>query len=146
MPSDHERLNLIKGDSEDLAAIAPHAGDGEGLGSLDEPFDANPSPLQEKNGVQGRCTPEAMEFCKRQGIVSLVEKAVRLAAKHFTPNSQAVYLSNDPEGEAQWLVVRSDVSGTVEMALTAYGNLKTEWLQGVSWEQSSLIRFLYNIV
>lgn len=86
-----------------------------------------------------------MDFCKQNGITSLAAKAVDLAEKHFTPRNLSVYLSGDPDGDEQWLVVRSDISGAVDNALTAYGNLKTEWLKSVSGEQSSLVRFLYNI-
>jgi hypothetical protein len=92
------------------------------------------------------CTGEAIAFCQEHGIASLLERALELAQKHFTPNSLSVYLSGDPDGDGQWVVVRADLSGTVDMALSAYRNLKTEWLESVGWEQNSAIRFLYNIL
>jgi len=76
----------------------------------------------------------------------LLEKAIQLAEKHFSPSSLSVYLSGDPDGDGQWVVIRSDVSGTVDTALSAYRNLKTEWLDSVGWQESSAVRFLYNIL
>ena len=88
---------------------------------------------------------EVLEFCKRHGILPLLEKAVLLAARHFAPTGLSVYLSGDPDGSDEWIVVLSSVSGSVESVLRAYRGLKAEWLQQVNWERSALIRFLYDI-
>jgi hypothetical protein len=91
-------------------------------------------------------TPEATEYCKQHGMESLIAKAVQLAEKHFAPSSLLVYLSGDPDGDDVWLVVQSDVAGTVDQVLRTYDHLKTEWLGSVASEQSSTVRFLCNIV
>jgi hypothetical protein len=54
-------------------------------------------------------------------------------------------VGGDPDSDTKWLVVQSNICGTVERALSAYRSLKTDWLEEVAGEQSLLIRFLYNI-
>jgi hypothetical protein len=94
----------------------------------------------------GTCTTTALDFCRERALTPLLAKAIALAKKHFTPNDVSVYLSGDPDGDDQWLVVQSDVPGSVDTVLSAYRNLKTEWLGTVPSQEGSAIRFLYNIV
>ena len=91
-------------------------------------------------------TREAMDYCGQHGMQTLVANAIRLAKKHFKPTSLSVYLSGDPDSDEEWLVLCSDVSGSVATTLEGYWNLKTEWLASVSNDQASLVRFLYNIL
>ena len=91
-------------------------------------------------------TAEATAFCEERSIMPLAKKAIQLVQKHFFPNSVSIYLSGDPEGDGQWVVVRADVPGTVKSVLDAYGRLKDEWISEVPFEQGYSVRFLYNIV
>jgi hypothetical protein len=100
----------------------------------------------EVDRVLQTCAPEVVEFCKQRSMQILLAKGIQLANKHLRPTSQVIYLSGDPDGDEEWLVIQSDVAGTVDQVLSTYDNLKTEWLRSVPDEQSSMVRFLCNIV
>jgi hypothetical protein len=105
---------------------------------LDFTISASPSDLE-------WWTPEEREFIERRGIMPLVKRAIELAQAHFESSRIAVYISGDPESGAQWIVVRSTTSASVDNTLKAYGKLKRQWLKEAPDGDPSLVRFTYHI-
>lgn len=88
---------------------------------------------------------EVVDFCNRREALSVLESAVRMAKQYFRSTDVSVYLSGDPEGDDEWIVVSSRVSGTIETVLNSYADLKSEWLKKTPSSQIDLFRFLFDI-
>jgi hypothetical protein len=89
---------------------------------------------------------EVIAFCESLGILGYATIASELVNKHLVPENVTMQVSYDPEGDAEWLVLRANVRGSVAKVLQAYSACKREWLTVAPEPVRGLVRFLYNIV
>jgi hypothetical protein len=89
---------------------------------------------------------EVVAFCESLGILEYAKIASDLVKKHLGPETIAMQISSDPEGDGEWLVIRADVRGSVAKVLQDYSACKKDWLTVAPQRERGLVRFLYNIL
>jgi hypothetical protein len=89
---------------------------------------------------------EVRQFCARHSIEKLAETARELVQRAFRPDRILMDLGADPEGDAEWLVIRAEVRGSVDEVLDRYSACKKEWVRVAPPAKLGLVRFVYNIL
>lgn len=86
-------------------------------------------------------------FCLRYGIESHLKTAVELAKKCF-PSAVRFRIEprQDPEEDAEWLVLRASVKGGVKEVLKAYDGYIDQWVRLAPPSERGMIRLSYNLV
>src|SRR5262245_57800438 len=98
------------------------------------------------SGVVADADSMVGEFCAKHGLHDLVDTAVQLAAAEMKPQHIQLELSSGPEGDGEWVVIRTEVRATVDEALDRYSACKNAWLREAPASKQGFVRFIYNIL
>jgi hypothetical protein len=86
-------------------------------------------------------TADAVEFNRQNQLTKSLETCLQFARRHLSYLGKAnIYLSQDPEDDQQWLVVRVKTPGPAPQAANAYESYLRDWVASVDWERRKLIR------
>jgi hypothetical protein len=91
--------------------------------------------------------PDALEFCKAQGLMTAMDRCLILANKNLrlvgNPN---VYLNFDPDDREATLTVFVTVQGPAEVAADRYEDFVREWAATLDNHALSKIHLSYSPV
>jgi hypothetical protein len=144
VPSDRERLNLTKGDLEELVAIAAQAERPSEIVSAEIKIG---SIGNTPNEVLAVWTSQAIEFCKQHGIAKHVESAVNVAQKMFSSlQGLEIRLQEDPDFGETSIAVQVTCQASATGFLSEYRRCMQEWDRVIPAESLSLMGLTYRLL
>ena len=79
-------------------------------------------------------TPEARQFCEREGLGHYLQLAESLVGECFPPGAWAgIELVTDPASGERWLNINVRVPGSVDTVLDAYNRYTERWAEVAPW-------------
>ncbi|GEM_PF-6721671 len=89
---------------------------------------------------------EVERFCAKHELHNLVSAAIQIVQTEMKPERIQLETANDPEGDGEWVVIRTDIRATVDEVLARYAACKNAWLRLAPPSKQGLVCFLYNIL
>ncbi|HZL35057.1 MAG TPA: hypothetical protein VFC78_07090 [Tepidisphaeraceae bacterium] len=87
------------------------------------------------------------DYCARHELLSSLQAAIRLAENNFSPIlGLDVTVENDPEADADYLVIDVSVALSVEDVVARKREFTNQWVRNTPASLRERIRLVYNIV
>jgi hypothetical protein len=85
-------------------------------------------------------------FCSYNDILIDAVRAVAQAKKHFLGAKPALWIEQDTDSDARWLIVDVPCTAAITEPLTAYDSLLNEWITSTTPNVLSLVHLTFTVV